>query len=87
MLVLGFAFAASWTVVTAMAVRLPRLLEAAVVCRAACALTNTVSPTANVRFCISQSQGGVSVLRRHGGQPMVAAFGCPWVWVPRPLVS
>jgi hypothetical protein len=33
MLVLGFAFAASWTVVTAMAVHLPRLLEAAVVCR------------------------------------------------------
>jgi hypothetical protein len=30
MLVLGFAFAASWTVVT---VHLPRLLEAAVVCR------------------------------------------------------
>jgi hypothetical protein len=29
MLVLGFAFAASWTVVTAMAVHLPRLLEAA----------------------------------------------------------
>lgn len=29
MLVLGFAFAASWTVVTAVAVHLPRLLEAA----------------------------------------------------------
>ena len=29
MIVLGFAFAASWTVVTAMAVHLPRLLEAA----------------------------------------------------------
>ena len=29
MLMLGFAFAASWTVVTAMAVHLPRLLEAA----------------------------------------------------------
>src|SRR5262249_12765525 len=29
MLVLGFAFAASWTVVTAMALHLPRLLEAA----------------------------------------------------------
>ena len=64
-----------------------RLGDGAVVCRAACALRNTVSPTANVRSCISQSRGGVSGLRRHGGQPMVAAFGCPWVWVPRPLVS
>jgi hypothetical protein len=55
MLVLGFAFAASWTVVTAMAVHLPRLLEAAVVCRRGVRVKESLISNNSVQFFCSKS--------------------------------
>jgi predicted MFS family arabinose efflux permease len=67
MLILGFAFAASWTVVTAMAVHLPRLLEAAG--------ASTVQAVA-AGALIGPSQVGARILEASlmkGFHPMVSA--------------